>query len=385
MMQVLEVIKLSIWDKQDIQCVLSQEDYDEMKRHALLSLAAPVLSRLIVQSDLREQWKKAVFQQLAYYTNYKFIQSRLPIEVPYVILKGTSASQYYPYPEYRTMGDIDIMTRREDYECACEMLRGNNWRETTSTADQKRGRHRSFEKNGFVVEVHAFFASVNDPEKARYIDDLIIDNITDNHILPDMINGIVLIDHVNQHMEEGIGLRQIIDWMMFVDKCLPDDKWQEFQKLISKTGMETLAITTTRMCEIFLGLSEHKWCSGADERLCHRLMNYIMESGNFGVKKDQEERLAVSRTGKLRHPKAMLNELQKKGIENWEAATRCSLLKPFAWIWQGVKYLKDTPRFKEGYYKSKELHGLFNALGVKRDENGLVYFENGEYIKKAKE
>ena len=44
-----------------------------------------------------------------------------------VILKGTSAAQYYPYPEYRTMGDIDIMTRREDYDIACKQLMDNGY------------------------------------------------------------------------------------------------------------------------------------------------------------------------------------------------------------------------------------------------------------------
>ena len=77
----------------------------------------------------------------------------------------------------------------------------------------------------------------------------------------------------------------------------------------------------------------------------------------------------------------MLRELQKKGVENWSAA-RNPLLKHFAWIWQGIQFLKDTPRFREGYHKSKRLNRMFNRLGVKRGENGLVYFENGEYVKK---
>lgn len=378
---MFDLIKLSLWDCQNIDHIYTQEDYDEMKKHTLVALPGSVLSKLSLQPDLLSQWKNAVIRQVVYYNHYNDLQNNLPINVPYVILKGTTAAQYYPHPEYRAMGDIDIMTKREDYTLACDMFLENSWKEITSETDQKRGRHRSFEKNGFIVEVHAFFASMNDPEKAKCFDDLIVDNITDSHILPDMINGLVLIDHVNQHMEEGIGLRQIIDWMMFVDKCLPDEKWPEFEIIVKKTGLEKLAITTTRMCEMYLGLSSHEWSKNADESLCHDLINYVMECGNFGIKKDQNDKLAISRSSRLRHPRAMLNDLQKKGVKSWKAVKKYPLLKCIAWAWQGIQYLKETPRFSEGYSKSKKLNRMFNKLGVKRDENGLVYYINGEYVK----
>lgn len=377
---ILELVKLSLWGEGYPQ--IDRPVYDEMCRQAIIALPTHVLSQIDIPVDIKNEWKNKIFQTIAFNTNYQSVQLQLPLlQVPYVILKGTAAAQYYPHPEYRAMGDIDIMTKREDYSRACDLLLENKWRETTSDTDQKRGRHRTFEKNGFVVEVHAFFASMNNPGKAKYFDDLIVENITDSHILPDMINGLVLIDHVNQHMEEGIGLRQIIDWMMFVDKCLPDEKWPEFETIVKKTGLEKLAITTTRMCELYLGLSSHKWCADVDECLCRDLMSYVMECGNFGIKKDQNEKLAISRSSWLRHPGAMLKELQKKGVMSWETAKKYSLLKCFAWAWQGVQYLKETPRFSEGYTKSRKLNRMFNKLGVKRDEKGLVYFVDGEYIK----
>lgn len=379
---MLDLIRLSLWNDKTIQdIIVTQEDFDEIEKHALIALPAPVLSKLSLPSDLLIKWKDMICRQVAYYTAYEYTQAHLPLRLPYTILKGTAAAQYYPYPEYRTMGDIDLMTYREDFICACDTFLENNWSEITDSSDWKRGRHRSFTKDGFVVEVHAFFASMNDLEKAQALDDLIINNITDNHILPDMINGLVLIDHVNQHMEEGIGLRQIIDWMMFVDKCLPDEKWPEFENLVKKIGLEPLAIITTRMCEIYLGLSSHSWCAKADERLCHKLMEYVVRCGNFGNKKDQNERIAISRTGRLRHPHRMLNELQKRGLTNWKSAHN-PLLKPFAWAWQGAQFLKDTPRLLSAYYMSKKLNRLFNKLGVKREENGLVSYVDGKYIKK---
>lgn len=376
---VFELIKLALWGKGNPTVDLTV--YEEMKSQAIAALPAPVLSSLGLPQELLRQWRKSIYQQIAYYENYMYVQSHLPIEVPYVILKGSSAARYYPHPEYRAMGDIDIITRREDYVSSCEMLLKNAWHETTSGMDLERGRHRSFEKNGIIVEVHAFFASMNDVKKAKVFDDLIIRNISEEHILPDLINGLVLIEHVNQHMEEGIGLRQIIDWMMFVDKCITtDEKWNTFEKMAAETGLKELAVTTTRMCEIYLGLPAHKWCMNEDEKLSRDLLEYIMKCGDFGIKMNQKETLYVSRLYQLRHPIMAIKDLQQKGCQN-QAFAKSKILKHFAWIVEGGRRICKTPNIFGKYRSARKVNALFKSLGIRRRTDGLIFYEDGEYYK----
>ena len=180
-------------------------------------------------------------------------------------------------------------------------------------------------------------------------------------------------------MEHGVGLRQIIDWMMFVDKCLPDERWDEFRPLAEATGFETLAVTTARMCEMYLGLPEHRWCRDASEQLSDDLMDYVMSCGNFGRLRNIQEEAAVSRAGKLRHPVRALKELQQKGEENWELAGK-PVLKPFAWAWEGAQILKDTSGLTGVYAEARRRDQMFDALGVKRSEKGLVTYRDGEYV-----
>ena len=123
-------------------------------------------------------------------------------------------------------------------------------------------RETGFIKNDIIVELHRSFAKLNNADHARYLDDLIITNINPTHELPDPVNGLVILEHISQHLVNGLGLRQIIDWMMFTDKCLPDEKWPEFREMAQKTGMEKLAVVVTRMCEIYLGLPCRNWSSG---------------------------------------------------------------------------------------------------------------------------
>lgn len=382
-MRMFEIIRYSLWNDQTTNITITRENYNEMKRQAIAVLPALHLSSIGLSPKLKQEWKQYILHQMAYGIKCKYAQSTLPISVPYTILKGTSAAMYYPYPEYRTMGDIDIMTRREDFDAAYQQLLNNGYR-----VMKELNREVSLIKNGIVVELHHRFATLSDPELAKYLDDLIIDNITPSHVLPDSVNGLVLLEHIDQHMEGGLGLRQIIDWMMFVDKCLPDDKWQEFDELVTKVGLKTLAIVTTRMCEMYLGLPPRKWCATADDKLCKQLMDYVLSCGNFGNKKTTDADISINAMSYARTPKTTFKLLQKQGLQNWKIAQKHSILKPIAWIYQlnryavkGLKRENALSKFKEEYVVAKKRSAMFEALGIHTASKGTVNLIDGKYVK----
>ena len=377
----LELLKQTFWGSESI--VVGQETYSELINHAIVALPAPIMSRINTTTGLRQQWDKSIITNVSFYTKCFYAQSHLPITVPYVILKGTSAAQYYPHPEFRTMGDIDVITRREDFNQAYQELLNNGYK-----VCKELNREVSFLKNGIVVELHRYFASLNEIDEAKYMDELILNNITPSHVLPDMINGLVLLEHIDQHLENGLGLRQIIDWMMFVDKCLPDEKWEEFQPYAQAIGLETLATVTTRMCEIYLGLPKRKWCDSGNEDLCKQLMDYIMACGNFGnIRADNisvTENVFYAGTS----PRGLFLLLQERGEENWTAAHNHAVLKRFAWLYQAFRYLfkgfgADSNFFNSlsEYKAAMQRNKMFKALGVKQASKGLVVYKNGHYIK----
>ena len=368
---MLELIKASLWGSGMPN--VSWNEFCEMETHAISSIPAAILTSLSMDSDLRNEWKKAVFRHLSFYIVYECEQRNLPISVPYIILKGTAAAKYYPQPEYRTMGDIDILTKKEDYETACKMLMENGYREVTQENEEDFGRHRSFTRNGIIIEVHVFFALLKDSKKGKLLDKILVDNIGESHYLPDMPNGLVLLDHINQHLAGGLGLRQIIDWMMFVDKCLPDEKWPEFQEMVRMVGLETLAITTTRMCELYLGLPEREWCAKADKALCQELMDYVLSCGNFGEKRNDESSQGEGVFSYVKSIGTFFRLLHMRGMVNWPAAKRHVWLRPFAWIYQLCRYLikglgRDRAIFKlkKEFAAAKKKNNLLDRLEVRR-------------------
>ncbi len=379
--KVFNAIRYVIWGKG--QNELDEEIFEMFKQHAIVALPASCLSMCNLPASLYGSWKKEIIRDVTYNIRYKYVQSALPITVQYVILKGTSAAQYYPHPECRTMGDIDIFTRREDFDQAyCELLE-NGYQITNENE-----REVSFNKNGITLELHRYFASLNDEKQAKYLDDLIIANINDSHVLPDDINGLVILEHINQHLENGLGLRQIIDWMMFVDKCLPDEKWISFSHYARSIGLEMLAIVATRMCELYLGLPRREWCARADEKHCRQLIDYILSCGNFGSIRDDNICAADNVFYLGKNLKNLFALLQKRGLVNWKAAQKHTVLRPFAWIYQLVRYTArglDRERpfslVRNEYIHAKQRDRLFRDLGVKQASKGKTVYRDGEYRK----
>ena len=211
-------------------------------------------------------------------------------------------------------------------------------------------------------------------DEAKALDELLFNAIPDNDmVLPDDENGLVLLSHIRQHLEGGIGLRQIIDWFMFVKAYLDDDVWfSSFQKKVRVIGLEKLAITVTKMCQTYLGLSTENitWCKDADLTLCEELMQYVMDCGNFGRNRGRLH--SGGRLPSFKHPIKLFKYIQSHGKQNWKALQSYPWLCPFAWIYQSCHYINfaiqnkvNPEKIKDIYDESQKRNAMFTALGLK--------------------
>ena len=195
-------------------------------------------------------------------------------------------------------------------------------------------------------------------------------------MFPKALNGLILLRHIVQHLGtrgQGLGLRQILDWMMFVDCYIDDDYWKtEFESVVSEAGLKTTAITFTRMCQLYLGLKEENltWCMEADTELCEKWLDNIMKMGNFG-RRTLEENRGVNVFLRNRNIFAFFKSLQKLGLEHWERAYTHPALRPFAWIYQIGLYVKQTfsrknpiRSLRSSFVKSKEKKELLDKLEI---------------------
>lgn len=356
----------------------------ELKEQTIHYLPIDILSRVDLANYLHylqqgggalQNWYTLMQEQQRIYTLFQ------KEGIPFVVLKGAAADCYYPNPYYRCMGDIDILVKPEDFDQAAKCIEDSGY----IICDCENKRHNEYKHNGVMIELHRRFSFLKDKETDLWMDNMIFAAIDHAQIvsldgfsfpiLPPLENGLVLLAHINQHMEKGLGFRQIIDWMLYVDKEMTDEFWNtHFCPIAEKIGLKTLAITTTAMCKKHLGLTkELTFCQEADPALCEALLEYIIEQGNFGQKKGEKGNAAVN-VLTIKDLPTFFVLLQKRGLRTWQLLKKYPFLKPLAWFYQLCRYIKmglqrKNPfgKLKEEYSQRKIRDNFFKRLGVTRE------------------
>ncbi|MCR5060093.1 MAG: nucleotidyltransferase family protein [Saccharofermentans sp.] len=298
---LIDLLKKSLWGTElpDYTTLVEPVDwtavFTEAKNQSVASLAYPAIPDDVPQ-DLRDKWESYSDKLRVRYHHVLAAQDELldllsRNNIPAVILKGAAAAVYYPSPSRRSMGDIDLLVPQDLYDKAEELLKTSGYIMVHDRSENPR--HSMFAKGGINFELHHHFSHDGIDIEEYLIDGLdhpVTEKI-DGHqfpMLPSLPNGLVLLDHMRSHLvASGMGLRQVIDWMMYVNTVLNDDYWNNsFMAVIKEKELYTLAIVATKMCIHYLGLpSTITWCYEADDSLCTDLINYIFSSGNFGRKK----------------------------------------------------------------------------------------------------
>lgn len=322
-----------------------------------------VLGNPAVPASIKKQWENtawvhAVRWEQILYAQDELVRLMADNGIPMAVLKGTAAAMYYPVPRYRSMGDIDFLVREEDYRKAFELLLTSGY--ALAEPEDSEDYHYALEKDGIVFELHRRLAKLPKDAAGNFLMEQVHAGLAHAErrrlegygfpVLPWLPNGLVLLQHIRQHLRDGLGLRQIIDWMMYVDRELDDGKYPLFREALRQTRLEPLALHATRMCQMYLGLREEgiSWCASARQETCRALMEYIMEQGNFGRKVGQEGKglKALNRHKSGMH---LLAWMQKQGRRHWKAAHKHPFLRHFAFLHELGWYLSWLLRRKNPF------------------------------------
>ena len=207
------------------------------------------------------------------------------------ILKGQGNALMYPNPYSRTPGDIDIWVNasREDItEYAKHHF---------NLEDDIRIHHLETTMDAVPVELHFFPCSMNNPLYHARLQkwfkrnaDLQCSNVVS---LPDGIGEIAIptmafnviyqLTHLYHHFfDEGIGMRQIIDYYYVVNNDELLVIRDTLQRELKYLGLWKFAGAVMYVLHEALGLSEEKMIAPMDEKRGKLLLAEIHEGGNFG-------------------------------------------------------------------------------------------------------
>ena len=268
------------------------------------------------------------------------------------------------------MGDIDFLVLPEQFDHTKEILLANGY-EADGEQDY---RHSVFCRNGITYELHRQFSyrDLNmEEELLAGLSHAELQTVNGHafYSLPDTENGLVLLGHLWNHLHTGVGLRQVIDWMLYVHQCLDEEAWKAgFSARAEKLGLKKLAVHAAHMCQMYLGLPDsYCWYAEADEDLCSELFAKVIHDGNFGRKNQYSNADSQKVLGVLSdfHRYGLFRQLQSRGEANWSLYQRHPRLRPFAWLYQLVRY----PVL---WFRSKKAKNLFTLIKHDNDTQSLL-------------
>lgn len=172
-----------------------------------------------------------------------------------------------------------------------------------------------------------------------------VENNEFSYIIPDDFHhGLVMLLHMQHHLlAEGIGLRHLSDWAVFVNTLSADveekSKFEDiFKERLMKIGLWNFAQNIRLSATMALGLPYQEWM-GDNKKLAQALIADIFAGGNFGAKDDGRvtEGIFISNRGKdgVRHSRL----IQAVLTLNQVAYTHCPITKkvkillPLAWCY----------------------------------------------------
>ena len=208
------------------------------------------------------------------------------------ILKGQGNALMYPNPYSRTPGDIDVWvnaSREEITEYAQKHF---------EIGDDIRFHHLETSVDGVPVELHFFPGIMNNPIYNARLQKWFKRNadLQCSHIvgLPDgagdiaipttAFNVVYQLTHLYHHFfDEGIGMRQIIDYYFVVSMLNVNCEMLTWlQKELKHLGLWKFAGAVMFVLHEVLGLPEEKMIVPMDEKRGKLLLAEILNGGNFG-------------------------------------------------------------------------------------------------------
>ncbi|MBR6785103.1 MAG: nucleotidyltransferase family protein [Clostridia bacterium] len=309
----------------------------------------------ILQSKKCAYIRKKLSQSLANNAKIDFEHVRIcnimqKADIPCTILKGFASALYYSDALMRSMGDVDFLVDTDNFETANEILMQNGY----VTSGKNHDVHDIYLGKICRCEMH-FQPSGIPHGKAgvkvrKYLDDISEKAETVQTELGAITvpctfhHGLIILLHMCHHLTgDGLGLRHLCDWAVFINSLGEKKFLDTFEKTFKDIGLWEFAKTMTFISCKYLGLKGMQWAQSADEKLADYILIDIIIGGNFGQKNADRSHESLLISSKNEKKVSMLHQffISANSIvyKNWKAARKFKILLPFGWIFFGGRYI----------------------------------------------
>jgi hypothetical protein len=213
-----------------------------------------------------------------------------------VLLKGQGLSVYYPTPQLRQCGDIDLYVGAENYEKAYDALL------PIVTSIEERSKiwetmHFDASVGPVMVEIHHKVDIMYSRKNEKLYQKFMVEGTSNDlcrlkigevevNTPNDTFNAFYVFYHLWRHFTiSGVGLRQFCDWARFMHTHVEKLDQTRLKKMIEDLGfMKPWQVFGCFLVKD-LGLSETDFPFYTDKYLgrVDRVRKYVMADGNFGI------------------------------------------------------------------------------------------------------
>ena len=304
--QLLELVCSALWDRMPEQEMFHSCNwhslYNMAKVQTVVGLVADAISKLPCQyhppKDVRMLFVGNVQQIERINVLHRAVAKKVITllkenNIDTAFMKGITAGVRYPKPFLRQCGDIDFVVAKKDFQDTLKLL------ERVGRVDYvlEHEHHGMAFVDGVVVEphykVHNYQFPKNDkamqkmfysifPHALEFIE---IDG-EPVPVYPKTFESVFLVSHMVNHVyEEGLGMRQVIDYAMFLYKEYSKIDKKIHQEYLEQMHMDRAHRIFVRICEKYFNLSEdicHYVYTDKEKTFADLLMEDILRVGNFG-------------------------------------------------------------------------------------------------------
>ena len=210
--------------------------------------------------DAKYEWYGAVFSCEYDYSRYlaklqrliKFYRSE---GIRTMVLKGYGLGLNYPIPSHRPTGDVDIYQfgRWEEADALSAAKLG-------VTMDNSHHHHSVFNWKGLTVENHYDFVNVHSHWSSADVERKLkslasVGRTVDGIDLPSAdFNALFVIRHIAAHFAaEGMNLRQLLDWALFVRSASAEVDWKAAWECYCRWNMHRFVLCIDEIAVRWLG------------------------------------------------------------------------------------------------------------------------------------
>lgn len=209
-----------------------------------------------------------------------------------LLLKGQGCASLYPKRNHRNSGDIDLFVGLDQYELAKQLVVAKGIK-----LEKETRKDMHFKWNEIIIECHKMalhyyspvinkpLQKINREEEWHNTSSFVLDGLAISLPNP-TYNAFFIFMHIHHHfVQTGIGLRQICDWTLLLQKEENNIDWRILKRYIHDVRATLAWVTFYGFAKKYLGLkleNEPDWMKKYEDKDVEFLLDDILEVGNFG-------------------------------------------------------------------------------------------------------